>query len=164
MTTTYEALQLAPIGLREANAWVDLMHRHHEPVGGHKFSVSVLGEEGTLVGVGIAGRPKAKPLQANGYIEIVRVATDGTPNAPSMIYGSLRGAAVRLGYPAHKVITYTLDSEPGTSLLAAGFVFDGMTDGGSWDRPGRPRTDKAPIVPKKRWIGARRPESEGHHG
>lgn len=164
MTTTYEALQLTPIGLREANAWVDLMHRHHGPVRGHKFSVAVLGEEGTIVGVGIAGRPVSKALQSSGHIEIIRLASDGTANVPSMIYGALRGAAVKLGYPAHKVLTYTLDTEPGTSLRAAGFVFDGMTDGGSWDRPGRPRTDKAPIVPKKRWIGARRPESEAHHG
>lgn len=38
-----------------------------------------------------------------------------------------------------RFVTYTLPSEPGTSLRAAGFHFDGLTDGGEWSRPSRPR-------------------------
>lgn len=154
-------LRLQPTGLRAANAWIDEVHRHHEPVTGHKFSVAVVDFADRLHGVGVAGRPVAKELQKQGYIEIVRIASDGTPNVCSMLYGALRRAAVALGYPPHKVVTYILDSEPGTSLRAAGFVFDGMTAGGSWDTPTRRRTDKAPTVPKQRWIGAPRPRERG---
>jgi hypothetical protein len=33
--------------------------------------------------------------------------------------------------------TAILESEPGTSLVAAGFTFRRMTDGGNWNRPSR---------------------------
>lgn len=148
-------LKLQPITLREANAYVRDVHRHHEPVGGHKFSVAVVDETGELRGVGIAGRPKARMLQAEGYLEVVRVATDGAPNACSMLYGALRRAGLALGYEAAKIITYTLASEPGASLRASGWVEDGRTAGGSWDRPGRPRDDRHPTEPKTRWRAGR---------
>jgi hypothetical protein len=55
-----------------------------------------------------------------------------------------------MGY--RRAVTYTLESESGASLKAAGFTLDGVTDGGSWDRPARRRTDKTTTAPKKRWI------------
>lgn len=148
-------LQLAPISLRDANAWIDRVHRHHRPVTGHKFSVAVIDETGQLRGVGVAGRPVSRELQRQGYLEIVRIASDGADNACSMLYGTIRRAAVAMGYPAHMVVTYTLATEPGASLRAAGFVLDGVTAGGSWDRPSRRRDDVAPLVPKHRWLGGR---------
>lgn len=154
----YVPLHTEPIGLRAANNWVDRVHRHHQSVTGHKFSVAIVDDIGNLRGVGIAGRPKARALQDQGYIEVVRVATDGVPNAPSMIYGSLKKAAIALGYKPWQIVTYTLLEEPGTSLTAAGWLLDGITDGGSWDRPNRARVDKAPTTPKKRWIAGPRPK------
>jgi hypothetical protein len=151
------ALRLSPIGLRRANQWVDEVHRHHGPVTGHKFSVSVIDDVGELHGVGIAGRPKSRHLEAQGYLEVVRVATDGTHNACSMLYGSLRRAGIALGYLPWQIITYTLDSESGASLLASGWIRDGSTDGGSWDRSGRPRHDSHPLEAKGRWIAGPRP-------
>jgi hypothetical protein len=91
-------------------------------------------------------------LDAQGYLEVVRVATDGTQNVCSMIYGALRRAGIELGYEPSKIITYTLESESGASLRASGWIRDGVTTGGSWDRPARAREDKAPITPKTRWI------------
>lgn len=34
-----EKLELIPVSLAEANAFVEQHHRHHKPVTGHKFSV-----------------------------------------------------------------------------------------------------------------------------
>lgn len=43
-------LEIVPITLKEANAYVDQHHRHHGPVVGHKFSIGCSnGEE--IVGV-----------------------------------------------------------------------------------------------------------------
>lgn len=145
-------LHLEPISLRAANAYVAETHRHHGPVRGHKFSVSVADEHGVVRGVGIAGRPKSRMLDAQGFLEVVRVATDGTPNACSMLYGALRRAGLALGYEPSKIITYTLASESGGSLRAAGWVEDGATRGGSWDREDRPRDDTHPTEPKTRWV------------
>jgi hypothetical protein len=158
LTRPYVPLHTEPIGLRAANNWIDRVHRHHQPVTGHKFSVAIVDDIGNLRGVGVAGRPKARALDQQGCIEVVRVATDGVPNAPSMIYAALKKAAIALGYKPWQILTYTLLEEPGTSLHAAGWLLDGITDGGSWDRPNRTRVDKAPIGPKKRWIAGPRPE------
>lgn len=148
-------LRLEPIDLKRANIWIDEVHRHHAPVTGHKFSVSVVDEAGKLHGVGVAGRPVSRKLQERGFIEVVRVATDGTPNACSMLYGALRRAAISLGYTKDRIITYTLASEPGSSLRAAGWLLDGETSGGSWSRDDRPRVDKHPTEPKKRWVAGK---------
>lgn len=144
-------MRTAPISLKAANAWISENHRHHGPVSGHKFSVSVVDDQGIVRGVGIAGRPVSRHLDAQGYIEVVRVATDGSKNACSMLYGALRRAAVALGYESSKIVTYTLESEDGGSLRASGWVVDALTPGGSWSSEKRPRMDKHPTVPKTRW-------------
>ena len=60
-----------------------------------------------------------------------------------------------MGYPLDRIITYTLASESGTSLTAAGWVRVATTDGGSWSRPSRPRSDSHPLDEKVRWHAAR---------
>ena len=34
-------LEIVPMTLREANAFVEQNHRHHGPVAGHKFSIGL---------------------------------------------------------------------------------------------------------------------------
>ena len=106
-------------------------------------------DDDRLCGVAIAGRPVARALDDGYTLEVLRVCTDGTPNACSKLYGAMRRAAREMGY--RKVITYTLAEESGTSLRAAGWSVDGTTRGDSWDRPNRPRDDRHPIGPKTRW-------------
>lgn len=147
-------LQLVPIGLRDANKLVEHWHRHHGPTRGHKFSVAVMSSDGEPHGVAIAGRPVARQLDDGFTLEVLRVATDGTPNVCSMLYGAVRRAGINMGYRPEKIITYTLASEPGGSLRAAGWHRDTDTKGGSWDSPSRRRVDKAPTGPKVRWRAA----------
>ncbi len=66
--------------------------------------------------------------------------------ACSKLYGACRRAAKVLGY--ERLITYTLAHENGKSLLASGFSYCYTSKGGSWNQPGRPRTDQAPVCPK----------------
>lgn len=64
-------LELTPVTLKEANAFVALHHRHHRPVTGHKFSIgcSIMGE---LVGVAIVGRPVSRYLDDGFTLEVNR--------------------------------------------------------------------------------------------
>ena len=55
------------------------------------------------------------------------------------------------GVMLYELLTYTLPSEGGASLRAAGWRVVGRSRGGSWSRPGRPRRDKAPVGPKLVW-------------
>lgn len=47
----HNGLHLAPISLKDANAFVARYHRHHKPVVGHKFSIACVDGEGKLRGV-----------------------------------------------------------------------------------------------------------------
>ena len=92
-------------------------------------------------------------------LEVLRVCTLGTPNACSKLYGAARRAAFAMGYT--KVITYTLASESGASLRAAGFVQEASVKGGrqqQWlNRPDSIRTggDPRANVAKVRWSSSR---------
>jgi hypothetical protein len=145
-------LRVVPCTLKEANRLVAALHRHHGPTTGHKFSVAVADAAGSVRGVAIAGRPVARALDDGLTLEILRVATDGSRNACSMLYGACRRAGFALGY--RLVVTYTLTSEAGVSLRAAGFRLAALTRGGSWDCPSRPRSDGHPTAPKHRWESA----------
>ena len=80
-----------------------------------------------MCGVAIAGQPVARKLDDGLTIEIRRVCTDGTRNACSILYAACAKAARAMGYK--RIVTYTLISEPGTSLLAAGFKSAGEAGG-----------------------------------
>lgn len=49
-------LEIVPMTLREANAFVEQNHRHHGATVGHKFSIGLSDGE-KIVGVAIVGRP-----------------------------------------------------------------------------------------------------------
>lgn len=133
---TKMGLEIRPMSLKDANAYVGKFHRHNKPTVGHKFSVGCY-DGGRLCGVAIAGRPVARNLDDGRTLEILRVCTDVTYNSCSILYGACSRAAREMGYK--RVVTYTLLSEPGTSLKAAGFSNAGEAGGLSWDVPSRPR-------------------------
>jgi hypothetical protein len=141
-------MMITPITFAEANAFVELHHRHHKPVPGAKFCVACSDETGVR-GVAIVGRPVAQALDNGWTLEVNRVATDGARNACSMLYGAAWRAARALGY--RKLITYTLPEEGGASLRGAGWKCLGEAGGGSWSRPSRPRVDTHPLQRKLKW-------------
>lgn len=141
-------LDLTPISLAEANAFVEQHHRHHKPVPGAKYCIAVSDEMG-VHGVAIVGRPVARPWDDGWTLEVNRLATDGARNACSMLYGASWRAAQALGY--RRLITYTLQSESGASLRAAGWRLIGERKGRSWNCPSRPRVDTHPLQGKLCW-------------
>ena len=145
-------LTVIPLTLASANAGIVRWHRHHKAVVGHRFSLGVLDEIGTLRGVLCAGRPVARMLDQDLILEVNRLATDGCPNACSALYGAARRAARAMGYA--QIITYILDCEPGTSLRAAGWILvKDRAGGGSWNSGKRSRSDAHPLGFKQLWAG-----------
>ncbi len=111
-------LEIRPITLRAAGAFIAGHHRHNKPPRGHKFSIAVYDGE-TLVGVACAGRPIARHFDNGVTLEVNRTCTDGARNANSMLYGAIWRAAKAMGY--RRCITYTQADETGASLRAAGW-------------------------------------------
>lgn len=145
--------RLTPITLREAREFVKEHHRHNSPPQGHKFSVG-LTEDGVLVGVVIVGRPIARRQDDGQTAEVTRCCVlNDRPNANSILYGAAWRAARAMGYT--RIITYTLPSESGASLRAAGFQKVGMTEAkrDGWNVPSRPRirAEKYPDGQKVIW-------------
>lgn len=105
------ALVLVPLERDEANELVARWHRHHLPPQGDRFRVGCAEDGERICGVAIVGRPVARRLDDGWTVEVLRVATDGTKNACSFLYGAARRAAFALGYK--RVLTYTLPSEGG---------------------------------------------------
>lgn len=144
-----ERLRHERIEFDEAAAFVSEHHRHHTQPVGHKFSIAAYRGQ-RLVGVVIVGRPVARRRDDGETLEVTRLCVlPDEPNACSFLYGKAARAAFALGY--QRIGTYTLKSEPGTSLKAAGWTLLGETSGGSWSRPARTRTDKHPLQPKLLW-------------
>lgn len=141
-------LTLKPVTWRAACDFVRHHHRHHVPPQGCKFAIGCCDGD-RLCGIVIVGRPVSRKLDDGLTAEVTRLATDGTKNACSCLYGAAARAAKAMGYKV--ILTYILADEPGTSLRAAGWRCDGDTEGGSWDVPSRPRQDKHPTGPKQRW-------------
>lgn len=142
-----EHLTAVPLTLQQANELVTILHRHHKPVRGHRFSIGA--QKGKfLVGAAIVGRPVSRGFNPWFVAEVTRLVTNGTPNACSFLYSSCARAAKAMGF--QKIQTYILAEEPGTTLRAAGWVQVATTKGGDWNNSRTRRTDQ-PQGPKSRW-------------
>jgi len=129
-----------PVKLKEACEFVRNFHRHNKPPIGGLFAVGV--SDGiALIGVGIVSRPVSRMLDDGHTAEVVRCCVvDGSPKGScSFIYARCWTAARALGW--RKLITYTLQSESGSSLRGAGWKvvaeLPGNNKGGWQSRPGR---------------------------
>lgn len=143
-------LRVFPITLKQANALVAKLHRHHKPVVGHRFSIGVKDETGVIHGAAIVGRPVGRKNPQYEWAEVTRLVTDGTKNACSILYAAVARICKEMGFL--RVQTFILDTESGISLKAAGWKFECISEGGDWNVPSRGsrRTDQ-PLCPKQRW-------------
>lgn len=152
------AIELVPITLDEAQAFVAMHHRTHtrRPVG-WRWGVGCA-RDGIVVAVAMVSNPRARHLNDGWTLEVIRMCSVDLAPGPhasgacSMLYGACWRAARALGY--RRLITYTLASEGGTSLRGAGWRVVGETAGGSWSRVGRPRVDAHPTQAKLIWEAA----------
>lgn len=154
-------MRAVPLSLKEAQAYIDMNHRHHRHAQGDKFRVGVeVG--GVLVGVAQCGRPVSRYLDDGRTLEVIRLCTNGGKNVCSFLYSRCARIAQEMGY--EKIITYILESEMGTSLKASGWYCDEKNvGGGSWHCQSRPRElessqmsmfgddRKYPTEKKQRW-------------
>lgn len=143
-------LRVIPLTLAEANAAIESLHRHHARVVGHRFSIGVVDGDNHLRGACVVGRPVARMTNQATVAEVTRLVTDGHANACSCLYAAAARACQAMGFD--RIQTFILATEPGTSLLAAGWRCEGPTAGGDWNRPSRGgrRVDQ-PMGAKVKW-------------
>lgn len=141
-------MTLKPIPIKRAKNFVGVEHRHHPAPNAARWCLAAY-VDGKLVGVAMVGNAKARMLHDDQRQEVVRLATDGTRNACSFLYGAAARVARAMGVLSLK--TYTLAHEPGDSLRAVGAKDEGLTAGGEWNRPSRARKAAANAEPKRRW-------------
>ena len=91
-------MKAVPIELKEANEYVAMLHRHHDPVYRDKFRIACMCNDGKIHGVIQAGRPVSRHLDDGNTIEVVRCCTDGTANVCSFLYSRMARIAKEMGY------------------------------------------------------------------
>jgi len=131
--------RVVPVTKTAARQFITEHHRHNEAPSAPQVALAVgLEVDGELVAVATAGRPVSRFMDDGFTLEVNRSCTrDDVRNGNSALYGALGRAAKALGY--RRLITYTLQTEPGTSLRAAGFEGPIETSGSrSWVRPNQP--------------------------
>lgn len=120
-------LKIEPISLKETNAFILSYHRHNNPVSNNfKFCMcATYGDQ--LVGVILVDRVHNRHLDDGYTLEVSRCCTrpDAPKNTNSFLYGRAWRVAQAMGY--HKLITFTLQEESGSSLRASGFKIVGQT-------------------------------------
>lgn len=154
-------IKAVPVSLTEARTYIDENHRHHIAAKVDKYRVGAE-IDGKLVGVVQVGRPVSRYLDDGKTLEVLRLCSTGEKDVCSFLYSRAARIAREMGYK--KIITYILESESGTSLLASGWHCEKeSTGGGSWDHPSRPREleevqmslfsqkQKYPTEKKQRW-------------
>jgi len=134
------SLHLVPVSFADACEFVAMWHRHNQPPNGWRFGMGVADDD-KLVGVCMVSHPVARHLMDGRTLEVIRIATDGTDNAGSMLYAAAWRAAKALGY--RRLITYNLtDEESGASLRAAGYREIATRPARApWSSLSRPRDD-----------------------
>lgn len=142
-----------PATIRDAQAFVAAHHRHNKAPRGARFALEAV-FDGEVVGVVIVGRPVSRLLDDGMTCEVVRccVRADAPRNTPSYLYGAAR--RVWQSWGGGRVITYTLESEPGDSLRGAGFLAVAKTksEPKGWGRKDRGReVSKTDGQRKTRW-------------
>ena len=135
---------------RETAIAFNLIHRKLPRVQGAMWCVSIR-DGNEIVGMALVGWPSQE--QTTDEIDHLRVlrctVKEGVKNGCSMLYGACWRAARAMG--VESMDTFTHLDEPGTSLRAAGWIEDGLTDGGEHARKSRPRAPAIDPRPKRRW-------------
>lgn len=122
MTKKATTLEVVPLTLREANDFVEQFHRHNGRTSrnGGKFAIGA-SQSGNLVGVAIVGNPISATFMDGFTAEVLRtcVIPESTGNVNSFLYGACWRIWRAMG--GRRLITYTLQTESGISLKAAGW-------------------------------------------
>jgi len=119
------SLTVVPMSIAEANEFVKNFHRHNKPTQGGKFAIGATVEQ--LFGVAIVGRPISATLDNGLTAEVLRVCVlDTAPkNTCSFLYGRCWRIWQQMG--GKRMVTYTLQTESGSSLKGAGWKILGET-------------------------------------
>lgn len=131
-------LEVIPVTIRFANDFVGKHHRHNKPTQGAKFAIGAM-HDGEVVGVAIVGRPISRMLDDGMTVEVTRVCVldDAPKNTCSFLYGRCWRIWQQMG--GKRMVTYTLQTEPGSSLKGAGWKIAGEVKPKGWDMPNRQR-------------------------
>jgi hypothetical protein len=142
------SLRLRPMTVKEAKRLNGEIHRRLKKVQGAMWAVSVRAAN-DVVGVALVGSPAR--VWNEDTLAVLRVAVlEDNRNACSMLYGACSRAARAMG--ADNLVTYTHGDEHGSSLKAANWIRQGITEGGEWDREDRQRELAVDPLPKWRWL------------
>jgi hypothetical protein len=152
-------LWVVPVQLEKANEYVENVHRQHFATPMGRWAIACVDTTGYVHGVVIIGNVLARAFDDGLAAEVLRCCTDGTPNAPSILYAAAWKAVKFMGF--RHMYTYTLGpefNENGASLKSLkdmGWVLEDSAAGGApWNHKSRSTKTGEKLPPglkKLRW-------------
>lgn len=148
-------MKIGHISWNRAKTFIARHHRHCNPPIGWRFGAGAYNGS-QLVGVVTVGRPIARGFDPRLAVEVNRLCVRAdlpgelVRNAASMLYGWAAREARKRGF--FQILTYTLESERGITLHAAGWQIDGLVRGRSWNCSSRRRRHELKPENKVRWV------------
>ncbi|MEO3806638.1 XF1762 family protein [Nonomuraea sp. B1E8] len=112
-------LVISPIGLQTARAFTAWTHRHLLAPADAEFVLGVRNGNATLVGVVFAGPPSSWRDDDGSMVEILCLATDGTPGVERALLGATWWAARVKGYRRMVVGAYPGGARASEALWVA---------------------------------------------
>lgn len=135
-----------PITIKMANEFIKEHHRHHRPTinNNGRWALAAINNNHEVVGVVIAGNPVSASYMDGYTIELTRLCVK--EDAPKGTCSFLLSTCCKLWKTmgGNRVITYTLNSESGSSLKGAGWTLSGVV------KPHKKWMDKSKIDGIKR--------------
>lgn len=86
-----------PVELKDAQAYINQYHRHHQAAHRDKFRIAAM-QDDEIVGVVQVGRPVSRVLDDGKTLEVLRLCTNGTKNVCSFLYSRAAKIAKEMGY------------------------------------------------------------------
>jgi hypothetical protein len=120
-------MQVKPITIKAANDFIKEYHRHHRPTIRNcgKWALAAIDTDENMVGVVIAGNPVSATYMDGFTIELTRLCVKEYAPKGTCSFLLSRCCKIWRAMGGEKIITYTLDSESGSSLKGAGWKLCG---------------------------------------
>jgi hypothetical protein len=150
-------MKVIPLSISKANAFVNQYHRHNKKTArnGGKFAIGAYDDQLGLIGVAIVGNPLSASFMDGYTVEVLRtcVRPDAPKNVNSFLYSACKRVWQAMG--GRRILTYTLKSESGSSLLGAGWIpiSEVPPSKPGWNKKDHLHRNHQPVqgLPKVRW-------------
>ena len=118
-----KCINIKPVSIKNANEFIKTYHRHHRPTSRNsgRWALAAYDNENELIGVAIASNPVSATYMDGITLEVTRLCVKENAQKGTASFLLSKCCRIRKEMGGSRIITYTLESESGSSLKGAGW-------------------------------------------